>query len=401
MLLELETKSELGIMLKSLKIENFRGFESFELKQLGRVNLLVGENNSGKTSILEAIRLLHSTADLTPVQEQLVHRGELSSNGIKQDIYDLDVRHLFYGHALEGDSPAIVSGDRENGASIQFSILLDITQQNLNLGGQAVYLPPEFDFSKLPTHNEAHLSIPHQGLLNFMWCLKSNLDSYPFPQKEGVVIGLLPKGGTSKDLFRTYRQFDDETDIKLQWVSSRALSAREMIEIFNQIVLTPEEDFVTHSLQIIEPTIRRIAPSGNHNSELGNIHGGFLILQEGNSQRVPIGSLGDGIWRCLGLALAIANAKDGILLVDEIDTGLHFSTMTGMWEMIWKTAERLNIQVFATTHSRDCWESLAKVAEDVQDSAIMIHRIEKNKSESVLFNPHQMAIAAEEGIEVR
>ena len=43
-------------MLKSVKIENFRGFKSFELQQLGRINLLVGENNTGKTSILEAIQ---------------------------------------------------------------------------------------------------------------------------------------------------------------------------------------------------------------------------------------------------------------------------------------------------------------------------------------------------------
>ncbi|MFM6100144.1 MAG: AAA family ATPase, partial [Dolichospermum sp.] len=63
-------------MLKSIKIENFRCFKSFELQQLGRINLLVGENNSGKTSILEAIQLLCSRTNLEPLGEIMINRGE-------------------------------------------------------------------------------------------------------------------------------------------------------------------------------------------------------------------------------------------------------------------------------------------------------------------------------------
>jgi AAA15 family ATPase/GTPase len=86
-----------------------------------------------------------------------------------------------------------------------------------------------------------------------------------------------------------------------------------------------------------------------------------------------------------------------------IDRGLHFTAMTGMWKMLWEASEKLDVQVFATTHSRDCWESLAEMAESegIQDNEIMIHRIEKGKESSVTFNPHQMAIAVEERLEVR
>lgn len=65
-------------MLKTVKIENFRGFESFELQNLGRLNLLVGKNNSGKTSILEAIRLLCSCNNLEPLKDIMRSRGESS-----------------------------------------------------------------------------------------------------------------------------------------------------------------------------------------------------------------------------------------------------------------------------------------------------------------------------------
>lgn len=113
--------------------------------------------------------------------------------------------------------------------------------------------------------------------------------------------------------------------------------------------------------------------------------------------------MGDGVWRMLGLALAIVNAKDGVLLVDEIDTGLHFTAMSDMWKMLWETAKRLNVQIFATTHSKDCWTSLEDIAneEHPSEDGITIHRIEKGKTKSIVFTERQIAIAAENDIEVR
>ncbi|MHC5728249.1 MAG: AAA family ATPase, partial [Nostoc sp.] len=131
--------------------------------------------------------------------------------------------------------------------------------------------------------------------------------------------------------------------------------------------------------------------------------GGFRVLISDSNQRVPIGSMGDGIWRILGLALATVCAKDGYLFVDDIDTGLHFTAMSDMWKLIWETAKRLNVQVFATTHNNDCWTSLASIAEqeDVTEDGIRIHRIEKGKETSIVFIEPEIVIAAEENIEVR
>jgi len=95
--------------------------------------------------------------------------------------------------------------------------------------------------------------------------------------------------------------------------------------------------------------------------------------------------------------------ENRILLVDEIDKGLHFSVMPEMWRLIWETSKRLNIQVFATTHSDDCWKSLGAIAslENPSEDGIMIHRIEKGKSHSIAFTERQIAIAVERDIEVR
>jgi AAA15 family ATPase/GTPase len=113
--------------------------------------------------------------------------------------------------------------------------------------------------------------------------------------------------------------------------------------------------------------------------------------------------MGDGIWRMLGIAIGLVTAKDGILLVDEIDTGLHYAVMSDMWRLVERTAERLNVQVFATTHSRDCYESLASIAHEsvTENSKVTIQRIEREKGTTVAFTERDIVIAAERGLEVR
>ncbi len=119
--------------------------------------------------------------------------------------------------------------------------------------------------------------------------------------------------------------------------------------------------------------------------------------------RIPIGSMGDGIWHILGLALNIVQSMDGILLVDEIDTGLHHTVMESVWKFICDATKRYNVQVFATTHSRDCYQSLAAICRDsVSDkSEVTIQRIERGRDCAVSYTEQEIIAAAKRDIEVR
>jgi AAA15 family ATPase/GTPase len=119
-----------------------------------------------------------------------------------------------------------------------------------------------------------------------------------------------------------------------------------------------------------------------------------------SGKRVPIGSMGDGIWRLLGIALALVSARGGVLLVDEIDSGLHYTVLVDMWRLVLETARSLDVQVFATTHSRDCYEALAAVT-DASRAEISLQRIERGRSEAIAFNEAELRQAAERGLEVR
>jgi energy-coupling factor transporter ATP-binding protein EcfA2 len=364
-LLQSELLSPLTFMLKSLKIENFRGFESFELKQLGRINLLVGENNSGKTSILEAIQLLTARNNLEPLSRLMIDRGEFIENS--NDQKEIEIRHLFYGHAL---GRLMISG--ENGAF----------KESLSWGMRELF-PVELAKLYDEVQNELLFNWSSEDKNGEPWTLQHF--ALPLSQDDTLSI----------PFNRIPRIMHNPPVVKTQFISATSVSIPELFRFFEDVQLTPQEDLVYQALRTIEPKCERIAGKTTHRR--------FEVKLSDQLQPIPLGSMGDGMSRILRLALGLANAQGGILLVDEIDTGLHFTTMTGMWKMLWEAAKQLDVQIFATTHSRDCWESLAEVAESesVQDDAIVIHRVEKRKTSSVIFNPHQMAIAVEERLEVR
>ncbi|MBS9392665.1 MAG: AAA family ATPase [Dolichospermum sp. LBC05a] len=386
-------------MLKSVKIENFRGFKSFELQQLGRINLLVGENNSGKTSILEAIQLLCSGTNLEPLGEIMINRGEYFWSDDPKEERELDICHLFYDHEFDIDSQFSISGIKDN---FKEGFYVNIEKLKLQYVGRDVLDEVSEVFQLGEEFKRRILS----GDMNFnfrvMWRREDELEEISnLYLSDNDCLYL-------RDIRRSSRD-EKKKFSKTIFINSSSLNTAKMTELFEKVVLTPEEELATEALRIIDPKIERIATANvqkahqNIGLHSPDSHTGFFVRLADRKQRVPIGSMGDGIWRILGLALAIVSAKDGYLFVDEIDTGLHFTTMSGMWKMIWDTAKRLNVQVFATTHNSDCWKSLADIAEteNVTDDGIRIHRIEKDKETSIKFNEAEIIIAAERGIEVR
>jgi predicted ATP-dependent endonuclease of OLD family len=112
--------------------------------------------------------------------------------------------------------------------------------------------------------------------------------------------------------------------------------------------------------------------------------------------------MGDGMWRMLAMAIAIARSAGGMLLVDEIDTGLHYTVMSDMWRLVFGAARELDVQVFATTHSFDCIQSLAEVCVngDPHDH-VTLQRIESGGPKAVPYSEAEIAQAAKRNIEVR
>lgn len=356
-------------MLKSLQIENFRCFQRYELQQLGRLNLLVGDNNSGKTSIIEAVNLLTARDNLESLREIMLKRGEYLFDE-ETNRRELEIRHLFHGRELTGGNT------------------LSVTATNLNFNSYVSLQVRLTNEENSPSKQE------------YEFFMDRSFDALGEVITDSLSVDMTLPQRRKK---QKYSDWSGLVGVNTQFMHSSALSPHQTLELFDAIVLTPEEDLVLESLRIIEPQIMRIAPilTGFQVND-STARGGFFVKLSGHNRRVPIGSMGDGMWRMLSLALVLVNARNGFLLVDEIDTGLHFSAMSDMWRLIWRASKRLNVQVFATTHSSDCWTSLAEVSKsENSDEDITIHRIEKGKESSVVFTEQQIKIAVERGIEVR
>lgn len=322
-------------MLQSLKIEGFRGFQNFEMANLGRINLLVGKNNSGKTSILEAIQFLYAQNNIDIFLETISYRGEFgwSESNLPSRTKVFEICHLFPGHEIIPSKKIIISG---YGKSYLASVTISVESIPIQL---SLFSDKNDDINQ---NNDNNFDNEEWGklILSIGW----------IGSQKPIEMELLANGTLARDsirriasLSRISHKIGIDNKIELKFLTPFSLTSSDMATLFDNIVLSPLEDLIIESLKIIEPKIERIASVGSGKYLTSNnlgVRGGFLIKIKNHDQPIPIGSLGDGFWRMLGLVLAMVNLENGILLVDEIDSGLHFTVMTDMWKVVWETAKK-------------------------------------------------------------
>jgi hypothetical protein len=352
-------------MITSLTITGFRCFRELRVEPLTRVNLIVGKNNAGKTSLLEAIELV-ATGTLEALVRCPIRRreylfegfeewreGRIREEGEEQSQTDplLDLSQMFHGRSMTpGTSFSI-----ETTGTPEYRVRCEVFE----LGNQVA-------LRLQSSHLQDDAAVPLANLR------RSSGFKFRFFTSPAPAVNLL--GTEMLDLLR-------------------------LSEPWDEIVLTPEEKTITEALQLIEPQIDRLAFAG----EKTRISRRALLKLSGSNQRLPLGSLGDGLRRLLGLILFLVDSKEGLLLVDEIDTGLHYTVLEDVWKLLIETAKRLDVQVFATTHSLDCVRALAQVREKhpALASEATLHRVEKDMSKTITFSADELAIAAEHHLEVR
>jgi len=116
---------------------------------------------------------------------------------------------------------------------------------------------------------------------------------------------------------------------------------------FGEIEKAKRQREVLPALKILEPRLDRLSLAPLAGESV--IHGDI-----GMPRLVPMPFMGEGVRRALSIVLAIANAPLGVVLIDEIENGLHYSVMKDVWKAIGVAARQLDVQVFATTHSYEC-----------------------------------------------
>lgn len=371
-------------MISSIHIEGFRGFEHFEMHDLAPVNLLVGANNSGKTSLLEALRLLTSRADPQALWDILWRRGERAVEKPRHpEVPKVDVSGLFAGRAFHADAGFALTASNQRP---ERTLKVEVTELHEELRREFY----------LSDNGNSELGLRMSGR----------------PQPLTDLIPLDASGALSVEAIHTPRRSKRgqvrEHASPVQYITTDAMNADDIFLMWDGIILKPDEDLVLSALACIDPDVERIAAIRTSNSEHDwrPSRSGFIVKHKRFENPVPIGSLGDGIWRLFSLAIAMTQCRGGVLLVDEIDTGLHYSAMSDMWRLIIRTARMFEVQVFATTHNYDCLSSLASNADafssgQLAEPTVSVQRVERDNNRAVSYTGEEIEKAIQHFVEIR
>ena len=366
------------MMIESFYIQNFKNFEELTLNQLRRINLFVGKNSVGKSTLLEAIAIYLSDGDENCLKEILAGRGEPVFYG-KQNEDILDVikeRFLSLFRGWEENYSkffCIKLGEKkEYPLTIQQVYISDFRKNGME-GIQTLYIYNQEDIDE----NGGKLPITTNGL-----------------------VATKADGDTSLIRYDNIRPFTIKTykRIPYQMVHTVDFDGTDNAALYDKISLSPLENFIVKALNIINENIDRITFVNEGGSDRFRIP---VVSLKDTGRRVHLSSMGDGLNRVLTIILSLLNCKNGVLLLDEFETGLHYSVQKQLWDIIFLLAEELNVQVFVTSHSFDCLKAFAEA--NVSEQGMLI-RLEQRSSgiEPVCYTENKdIMFAAENDIELR
>lgn len=368
-----------NLVLDSLEVKGYRAFRSLRIPSLARVNLVTGKNSVGKSCLLEALWLYANRAEPSTIRRILDLRDEqespVSTNGVRPAERDYTViRNLFSGRpAIEEFIGPIVIGP-VNTPDKMLSLTVGWSHTLMRQIGQP------FVFSVLPEANA-------DDYPRLIMVSKYGLNEQTVQLVSWFFQGraVLPVGSLVLDSFL---------------VSASGIDRKEMGQLWDLVSLTDAEQDVQRSLHLINPDVRKVALTGDPETQRGRIP---MARIERIADPVPLRSLGEGMNRVFGVVLALVNSTNGLLLIDEVDSGLHYSVQPDLWRLIFEVARRLNVQVFATTHSWDCVEGFQQASREDGESEGLLIRLDRKGEDIVptVFEENELAIATRSNIEVR
>ena len=394
-------------MLRSFEIERFRTFAHLQIKQLGRVNLVVGRNNVGKSMLLEALRLYGSLNPVSVLANLLrkcdefsvgrVLRRGLSGQGFPE------VSSLFHGRQpLVGEAHAItLRSDTSDPSALTLWLVASATHMH---GSPPIQVETEQE--EALHRSDAHVELLKVRQATGLYSVRAHALTLISGEETapGVLVAENPPIVPPNEV--------DRRAVARQW---------------DAVKLLGREDHVKEWVGIVTP-IETILDVGDPKDSQTRV---FLVRLPG-SQPVPLKSLGDGMVRIFHIALALESARSlgarqpeaaeypasaesagegagvpprpmDMLLIDEVENGIHYTVLRKVWRFVFEVARRTDVQVFATTHSWDCVEAFqAAAAEDPEADAMLI-RLERKGEEhrAVTFSQEDLAIVTRDRIEVR
>ena len=360
-------------MYHTFSVKNFRGFDDLTIEGLGRINLIGGKNNIGKTALLEALWVHSWPTEPGRVLSLDAGRGPGSVDP------ESSIDSLFF--------------------ELNHDLTIELVAQSYSNVGQRRL---KISVQENPTF-EIPLDLPGDDQFDSRPPISQNQIVMDYSDENGekaISRGWLIEraDGTGP---RTIRSEKDQRS-SLRPVEVAFLQARRRTNNvaeanrYSRLEVEGQEGGVLQILQKVEPRLKRLAVVSVRQRPA-------IYANVGLRRLIPLRLMGDGMSHILSLALAITSSPGGIVLVDEIDNGLHYTVMEEVWKAIAAFARSYDVQIFATTHSRECVYHAYRAFEADEEEEMRFYRIDRayGKLRAVMYDREMLGIAFEDGLGIR
>lgn len=369
------------LMIKNIEISNFKIIESLKLSSLKRVNVIAGKNGKGKTSILDSIFITNDIASPDCLIKPIAFRGgspDLTNNEL----------WLSYFRDFDRKNEISIKMELENGMKQETRVSIEnIKSDTSNIGTVS---------SNVIERNQISPRSSYRGdVLKIRKYDRSQPESLSMKME---VTQQISGNQLTSNLVKHGSGIDATATTFI--TTSSTINNTNTISVLGNLIKNKDTKSIIESMKEINDKILNI--------ELGVLNQvPEILFDTGGDKLVGLSSMGEGVGELLTILVVSYSTKNGIILIDEIENGIHYSLMPSILKTLVSQSHRNNNQIFVTTHSSDVVNSIAKLfsSGSVSESDISFTRIgyseKKKKSLVNSFTLSEVQISSEGKWEIR
>jgi predicted ATPase len=339
-------------LLQSFHIRSFRGLKNVSLENLGRINLLVGENNTGKTSVLESLM----TFSAPGVARNWLRVLNARDVGLSDDNIGEVVSWLFpvIGRDRPTEREEIslegVSAAKRESLRLKYQLETEVIEQADSKKKSYFEMMQE----EQPVRKVAHLFAE--------W----------FSERDGAKSGDLKFGTAGERMGPRFTPVISDSIKRIRTIPMELVKPQShrlgssAIGALTSAVWAEKKELLVGVLQIFDKDITGVEM----------VEGPFeptLIINHRNMGPMPLHAFGDGLRKAISVTGLAMRAQNGLLLMDEAEAALHVHAQDKFFSGLHQVCEELNVQIFMTTHSLDAVDSVLRAIGNHSESVVGFH----------------------------